>query len=264
MKQTPGEEQHLVPLLIELAIHDSLSDLLIEFTSTIETMLQTLNMHDKQAHQEIVNELNSSDERLGGSLLLNALFQRGLLFAIDQYTKKLPIHFLHQDNIGNTILHQLSKACQNIYNNVYSDRLDDEIDNGASRLIEIEHAINILETIATNQTIAFKQLTTEKKYLFNDRHESALSILLNVYNHAFCLDCEDETNIPLLQHLMIAYPKKVLLATYGRFFYDRENLSSQFISAVLMDILTDTGYISARFSFHNKKIEEHISEQDLE
>lgn len=263
-----AENYNIVEILTHVALHES-NEYCSAFAKHLHHALALLKPIE---YQRIIDQINKD--------LLPVLFRKGLLFAINEYIRVFPIPLTHQNNEGDTIVHQLAKACKQIYDYPYNGSVDDEIDNGAFLFDQMECAKAIWNYLKEGAKAKTKEREEERKeereeeeniinllrtegYLFNKKEESALLILLTGYKRNPYSDFSEKTDIPLLNDLLIIYPKEIIKKLYQKLCLDTNNPSRNFSKNIFKDALLSKYIIKERLDFH-KNPAEKISEEDLD
>jgi hypothetical protein len=258
-RRHPSQDESIVKILIYFAAHQS-NNVCNALAQHLDQIFILLRKSDTEQYRKLVDELNAEHPFLDGSLLLYSLFERGLLSAIHQYIRLLPIFLDYQNLDGNTIFHQLSYACGNIYSYIYNNSMDDEIDNGGSAFTQMEHAKDILDYLTQEK---MPLLLSKNKYAFNNKGESALFIFLMGYKNSLHLDFSADMSIPFLNNLLVIYPKKIIIDMYENFCVEPNNFTYQFLKNIVKDALLSKEITLKRLNFHKNNVNEVIFPKDL-
>jgi hypothetical protein len=162
------------------------------------------------------------------------------------------------DAHSNSILHRLAIAfgicCSPEYTEIHDNYWF------FYRIQELEH---IVQTICQD-TQLIRQLTQDPHYVFNQENKTALHLLLDGYrNTPFLRISEDDPPpIPMLNDLLIRYPKAIILGIYDSFSSDA-SFVHQFYKNKIKDAFSDAEILVARSQFHDNNIAEHIFPGDF-
>ena len=261
LQKHPAEYHDVVKMLIYFSL-DTSNTYCTAFATHLKELLIYLKNNNSEQFRSLNDRINAEDKYIGGNFLINSLFSQGALHAIYEYIRILPISLLYQNCQGDTILHQLSYACKNIFNHAYNG-FDDEIENGSDTLYEMEYARDILGYLIKNENL-FKTLTQKSQYAINNKEETALLIFLKRYNYSINMKSLENVDIAFLNDLLIASPKSLIMSTYKSLCEDNTSFSNQFSKEMMKEVLLSSNTIIQRYHFHHEKPGEQIFESDFD